>query len=167
MNQVTYLQLLCNKYGDFKIAFGSKQGWSKHLSVMECWERGDWQFMQRANNRQIFNNELVLDIDEKTQSESLNKVKQIIPELDNAELEYKIFFTGSRGYHIHILFDTNLNSMEKFKMDIIRVLGTDMMKAHSNTMIALEHAPHWKTGIEKKEVDKNGEFRGTIRDIEE
>lgn len=170
MNRTAYLQWLCNKYGDFKVAHKSKDGqWSKHFSVLYCWHNLDvqqWR-LEIANNRQIFACELVIDLDPNTNEtieDMQNKLKEIVKDLRKRQVKYKIFFSGSRGYHIHCIIPYLLfmpqNKRTKYRESILRKYNADVAKKSEKTMIALEYAPHWKTGMEKIEVMENGgQFR--------
>ena len=64
-------------------------------------------FFEQINQRQIFPNEIVLDLEEKDQIkpvlEKLKSMKTIKPE------EYKIYETGRRVWHLHIFFKYNIN----------------------------------------------------------
>lgn len=153
--RIGYLQYLCNKYGDFKVAIAGKgkdgqMFWTKHRSVLECWEseQGIW-FLSQANNRQILEPEIVLDMDDNPNEQSLNEICDF---LENLNVHYKAYFTGSRGFHVHII-DPELALFDKREREAIRAwlikkTGCDLMKAHE-VMIALEDAPHWKTGNPK------------------
>lgn len=146
------LQTLCNKYGDFKVAksWKDKEGethWSKHRTVMECWNSEDGiNWLNQVSHRQILPCEIVLDMDENPTKEDMNKICDL---LEKYHEEYACYFTGSRGYHIHIK-DKALPLMTKQKREIVReslckALRMDEMKKNE-VMIALENVPHWKTG---------------------
>jgi len=154
--RIGQLQDMCNTYGDFKVAIANKtedgdMRWTKHKSVMECWETetGVW-FLGKANNRQIFQCELVLDLDKDPSLEKLNKICDF---LESERTHFKAYFTGSKGYHIHIInaeflnMDTRL--AEQVKSFLIRMFDCDILKSSSKVMIALENVPHWKTGKSK------------------
>ena len=109
----------------------------------------DWKtqkFFEQINQRQILPFEIVLDVEEKKQ------IKPIIKKLEKWNWEYSIWETGSRGYHIHILFEEEFNQEEK--ESFVRNLGTDMQKCSDKTLIALEYEPHWKTGKPKTDISK-------------
>lgn len=109
----------------------------------------DWKvqkFFEQINQRQIFPNEVVLDLEEKHQ------LKPIAEELSNWDVDFKVYSTGSRGYHIHIFFKKEV----KNKLKIIRYFGADEQKADEKTMIALENTPHFKGKGIKKEVEVDG-----------
>lgn len=150
-----WLDYLYNTYGEFKLAFASldKDGnpfWSKHHPYQEI--RDDQRFIECANNRTILESELVLD---------LEQPDQLIPTIAKLHEEnvytYSVFKTGSRGYHIHIfnpVFQESINpKARKLKEHIIRKIGADPAKASNKAMIALEFAPHWKTGKTKEYVE--------------
>ena len=111
----------------------------------------DWkvqQFFNQINQRQILPCEVVLDLEEK------DKLRSIIEELSTWDVTFKIYSTGSRGYHIHIFFKEELSEKEKLK--IIKNFKADEQKAGAKTMIALEDVPHWKSGKIKQEVQFDG-----------
>lgn len=122
--------------------------WKKYSELifpLNPWE--DYK-IQYINQRQIFPNEVVLDIEEK------DRLEPIIDELNKFENinKFYVFETGSRGYHIHIFFKNSLN--EKTKAKIINYFQTDMHKASDKTMIALEWCEHWKSGKIKRECEE-------------
>lgn len=157
------LQDLCNKYGDFKVAIAGKNKngemfWTKHRSVMDCWEEGEkgiW-FLAHANNRQILPGEIPLDLDDNITLERLNS---ICDKLEQMHAHYEAYFTGSRGYHIHIWnkqFATLVKTdRERIRKIFLTFAGADLMKA-SEVMIAIENVPHWKTGLKKELVREYG-----------
>lgn len=109
----------------------------------------EWQvqkFFEQINQRQILPIEVVLDIEEKEQ------VNPIIKKIEKWAWEVSIWATGSRGYHIHMIFKEELNREEKEA--IVKKLGTDIQKCSEKCLIALENCPHWKTGNPKTEISK-------------
>ena len=160
--RIGQLQDMFNKYGDFKVAIASMDSdgnyrWSKHVSVLECWQSdvGLW-FLSKANNRTIQLCELVLDIDNNPSEEKLNS---ICSQLEALGITFKAYFTGSKGYHIHILdagfLDLDVELIRKIKEVWIKRFDCDILKSSSKTMIALENVPHWKTGKPKILVRAN------------
>jgi hypothetical protein len=160
------LQNLCNKYGDFKVAIANKKSdgsmfWTKHKSVLECWEteKGIW-FLSKANNRQILPCEIVIDLDEEIAITKLDYFQKI---LERNYEEYAIYHTGSRGYHIHIK-DKNLATLPIRKREMVRELFIKGMLGDvakkNEVMIALEDCPHWKTGNQKVMVRYSYKWEG-------
>jgi len=161
------LQDAYNKYGEFKVATHFKQAdkkddieWSKHVSVLECWhvENKFWRLI-KSNNRTLFKTEILLDYDPKegeSKEETLKNIKLICDDLKKRNIEYKVFFSGSRGYHIHCIFSEldnyNFQLRTKIRYETIKYYGCDLQKASENNMIALEWELHWKTGNKKIEV---------------
>lgn len=159
--QIGRLQYLCNKYGSFKVAraFIKKDGemiWTKHREVLECWESEKGiEWLGLVNNRQILPTEIVLDFDNQPTIEQMNWV---CDKLNILNIKYLAYFTGSKGYHIHIK-DKQLATMTKQEKEYVRSklidsLGADMHKK-SEVMIALEDAPHWKTGKLKTKIRRS------------
>jgi len=144
----------------FAIAYLDKEEtprWSKWLSFLECCN--DDNFLMRCNNRTVMKHELILDIDRPTKEECKEKFDEIIKELLEKEYKFKAYFTGSKGYHIHISnFDWYHYSKfkrEEEKIILINHFACDPMKANDKAMIAMEEIFHWKTGIPKTLVILN------------
>jgi hypothetical protein len=160
MNQRLRLQLMRNKYGPMKVARVYPSGaWSKHVDVLEATEKEMWDLLDKANNRQILQCEIVLDYDapkDQLPNEVLAAAKTIAKKLQCMGIQYKSYFSGSRGYHFHMVFPSftfqSFATRKKLRTSLIKKVGCDLMKSSDNTMIALEHAPHWKTGKPKTEV---------------
>jgi len=161
VGKVYYLQWLCNTYGDFKVAFSwkDKEGnirWSKHRSVLSCWHSDEGiDFLERVNHRQMLKCEIIFDMDDDISSELLHGICNHIRY--DLGLEYKAYFTGSKGYHIHVL-DPKLilyNDVDRKKIRdwTIKQFKCDRMKAVESTMIALEGCKHWKTGNFKEKIE--------------
>lgn len=109
----------------------------------------DWKkqkYFKQINQKQILPNELVLDIEEP------EKFPKITKSLIKDEIPFTAYSTGSRGFHIHLLFKEKLTKEQK--LFCIKKYGVDEQKAYSKTMIALEGCPHWKTGTPKKEISR-------------
>ena len=108
----------------------------------------DWKaqkFFEQINQRQILPNEVVLDIEDPKQ------LPNILQQLKKWDWEFKVFETGSRGYHIHLFNSEDFTTDEK--EFIITKLGADIQKGSEKNMIALENFPHFKTGRPKTEVE--------------
>lgn len=153
------LQELANKYGDFLIATHYPDGrWTKHTSVLYCWENLDkeaWR-LAKANNRTLFRNEIGLDFDinqNETQESFKERVQMAKQTLDLLDIKGKSFFTGSRGYHIHIQFFETFDIPPSFLKWFVKLFKADAMIANKHHMIALEDVPHWKTGNCKRMVE--------------
>jgi hypothetical protein len=162
-NRSGLLQYLANKRGDFKTAFCFKASngdvcFSKHHTVIKCQETDNFAHLEKASHRQIFNEEVILDFDIKDFNDSsldiLDAVIKCKEELIKFKTAFKVFQTGSTGFHIHIpIYDTDKNSVKritKLKAYLIQKYKCDALKSSSNVLIALEFAPHWKTGKQKK-----------------
>lgn len=106
-----------------------------------------------VNNREILPNEIVLDIDDYSRTSCNMKLKEVVTKLKKLLFKnFYIYDTGSKGYHIHIFSISTITKEDK--RFLIKYFGTDLLKM--NGMIALEHCPHWKTGVIKKRgFDKN------------
>lgn len=159
-----WLQYLANRRGDFKTAYNFKlpdgsKGFSKHRTVIECQETDNLKHLQQATHRQIFSEEIILDFDIKDFNNSKEEIEKAVYDcytfLDSNKITYRLFFTGSTGYHLHLAhpevkqFQSAIR-WEKARRFFINKFKCDSLKSSTNVLIALEFAPHWKTGNQKK-----------------
>ena len=144
-----------NIFGNFKVSYSYKddQGvhhFSKHRSILECMEteRGI-NFLERANHRQLLPIEIVLDLDDNPTIEQFNKICDF---LDMSQDIYYGYFTGSKGYHIHIFsYDLCIErNRREIRLALINHFKADSLKISEKVMIAMENQPHWKTGNTKR-----------------
>lgn len=152
MDKKEYLDLLYNKFGDFEVAAltysraGSVNKFGRWLSYSKI-KHQNKDFIDLINSRTIFNVEVVLDLEDK------NRFPDVIKKLNEDKLNYYAFYSGSRGYHIHLFFPELKNydsEMRKsIRKKIIERYNCDLNKVADRTMIALENFPHYKTGRPK------------------
>jgi hypothetical protein len=149
-----YLQYLANKYGDFKVTKSVKNSdgsvsWWKHYSVLECSdsEKGMW-ILDQVTHRTSLTCEIILDMDE---NPTIEKVNLISDYLKYHNLNHCVFFTGSRGYHIHIFSKIikDNRKREYLRTLLINKFNCDSLKYSDKMMLALEFCNHWKTGNKK------------------
>lgn len=157
-----YLDKLYYKIGkqgnDFELCFmdekkDKKSKWRKYSVIgFDVEDKQNKMWVEISNNRTILKNEVVLDL------EDPKRYKKIIAKLDKDGLFYRSFKTGSKGYHFHLIYNTELTSDEK--LDVIKKYDCDTQKSSDRCMIALEFEKHWKTGkpkelvLEKKGINK-------------
>lgn len=143
---------------DFYIQWSDKEGvevagnkvshgkWKKYSEI--CFDpenkKNQW-FLEHCNQRQILPIEVVLDLEER------NQLASVIEKLREFKIKFYCFDTGSRGFHVHIFFNRILTAKEK--LSIINYFGADPQKASEKCLIALEFAPHWKSGKIKELVE--------------
>lgn len=120
--------------------------WKKFSEVVFSVDFGeDWK-LNWVNQRQILPNEIVLDIERKTQlQDTINKLKKL-------HLSFYIFSAG-KGFHVHIFFSEAISTRDKLL--VTEYFGADSMKSNEKSLIALEFSPHWKSG-KIKEIIHNG-----------
>jgi len=159
MNKKAWLDTLFYDIGrqnfDFKVSGMKKKEngeiisskWKKYSEICFKLNLDEDYKLRFINQRQIFPNEVVIDLEEKT------RIKKVVSEIKKYCEQFYIFETGSRGYHIHIFFKKELT--EKQKLKIIRKFGGDEQLASPKHMINLEWAEHWKSGKIKKEVKED------------
>jgi DNA primase catalytic subunit len=112
--------------------------------------------IDEATHRTLLSNELVLDFDpepNQTFEDLTKKVKKVCYDLKKKGVEYDCYFTGSRGYHVHVfirdLFFLDKEKRRDFRINFIKFFGAEIQKNSEGTAIALEGVPHWKTGTLK------------------
>lgn len=175
MTQALFLQELCNLYGDFKVArawLGSDGEliWTKHRTVMECWQTDEGiEWLNTVNNRTGLECEIRIDIDPPKDEPAELTLKRFNDMCDHLEeygiTHYQGWFSGSRGYHIHIIaIEFALASFEekrRVREFAIRLAAADMCKVVDTSMLTLEWAPNNKTG--KPKIPIRGDFTCPIR----
>lgn len=114
------------------------------------------QFLKKVSHRSVLDIEVMLDIDEKNNFDSIkDKAISICKKLKEMNIEYICSFTGSKSYHFSILFlelRNNKNWIKK-KIEVLENLGADLQKASTRCMIALEGEKHYKSGKKKERVN--------------
>jgi len=131
---------------------GSK-GFSKWIYYLDATK----EQKQKATHRTLLKNEIVLDYDpekNETLNEITTKVKKVCEDLKNKQIAYKCYFTGSRGYHIHIFrykmfFMNNIERIE-YRNCYIEYYKAEAQKNSDNVPIAIENIKHWKSSKIKK-----------------
>lgn len=142
------------------IAKNGEKKFSKWVPYMQAQE--DPKFMAEAKHRQPLDIEVIIDIDpikDETPEQIKSRYEECITKLRRAGHEFKAYNTGSRGYHIHLIFlELRLMSKqrrEEFKEYFIEIYGGEIGKKIERCMIAIEHSEHWKTGNKKKLIDED------------
>lgn len=120
--------------------------WINYLDIVSGIESED-DIPNLYNQRSVLAHEVILDLENK------DEYKSIIQTLKKEDLYFMAWFSGSRGYHISLFFDRDLEEIEK--MRIIDIFNCDLSKAIGRTMIAMEFKNHWKTGNPKTLVENN------------
>lgn len=97
-------------------------------------------------------NEIILDIEEKY------LIEEIIKKLKEKQWTSKIYSTGSKGYHVSILFenlaDKELKLRNRIRKNIINQFEyADIKLAKENQWVAMPWAKHFKTGNVKTFYD--------------
>lgn len=145
-------------------------GFSKWISYMELshYNENEYvpkakmtrsQFIQKASHRSILDIEIVIDIDEPGNYNSIKeKTKGICYMLQKKHAEFLLYWTGSKSYHLHI-FIPELRKLSKYqrqkrKERMLKELGADIQKSTERCMIAFERQPHYKSGKPKERVLK-------------
>lgn len=169
-SKIGYLQELCNKYGDFRVAKGwvGANGdirWTKHFTVMECWQSDEGlKFLETVNNRGGLDAEVRIDIDSEGRTpEAVKKhFDDACDKLESMDKSYLGFHSGSKGYHIHIFFDDlvlkDQVTIRAFKSNLVSQLGGEMLKVNNSPMLTLEWAPNNKTGKPKLPIRGTAEW---------
>jgi len=153
-----WLQELCNHYGDFKVAIAYiKDGelrWSKHRGVLECWHN-DLSFLDKVNNRGAMPTEIRTDIDptdNETPAELKARFDRVCERIESkgGPTSYSGWFSGSRGYHIHMCFpklaSVSYSQKNLIKEAIINICEGEALKVSDHSMLTMEWAPNNKTG---------------------
>lgn len=150
-----YLHEIFTQFGDFELWYvkgydpEAKKvvpGWPSWKVFSKCSEKE----IEEANLRSVMKQEIVLDIEDPAMFEP------IVDELTQIPVTFLGFKTGSRGYHIHMVFDElagmEPNKVTLIKDGIIKHFNCDISKKSERNLIALEYEKHFKTGNTKEMV---------------
>lgn len=147
-----FIEFLKQNHSDMKVHFVDKTAnpigcWKAEKTISEL----NLEELNQVNLRKQLDTEVILDLEEKF------RLDDIVKKLKEKNYSYVLWDTGSRGYHISIIF-TNLKDLDnkikdKIRDYIIGEFGTDKRMSSHNQWIALEHSKHFKTGREKIMVE--------------
>lgn len=150
MEKIVYLNYIYNAYGDFKIQRLVKKNdsvvalFSKWIKYSDATENEKI----KCNVRSLVKEEVVLDL------EDHSKLDTLLSELKKYNLNYNLWSTGSRGYHIILIFPELVNWSEvdiaRFRKYLCQIFNVDRSKGSFDTMIAIEWCEHFKTGNIKR-----------------
>jgi hypothetical protein len=168
-----YLFWLFNKFGDYKLCYNftaddGTQCWSKHISysTLMAYNYDDYvpdakmkkeKFIEKVSHRSVFDVEIIFDIDEYDGFLSIKqKTFYLCRDLDKKEIDYSIYFTGNKSYHVSAIFPelrfVSERTKDKMKTEVLKFYKADVQKS-KNTMIALEGEKHYKSMKLKTRVD--------------
>ena len=165
---LAYLDFLFYKVGKQNVDFFLQQQqqdkfMSKRRKYSDVGFSKDLKWLSFANARTIMDNEIVLDIDplsgeymEDFQERIVKVKKEILVEKEDKP-DYWGIFQSNRGIHIHIWFNKMLywdsEKRKRCRLTFIDKYKADKLKINEKVMIALEGAPHWKSGKIKKLIE--------------
>jgi len=158
-----FIKELKNNYSSLRVHYVNMPAddlWQTDKTVLELTD----EEIETVNLRRIKPNEIILDLEEK------ERLQEIIDKLTEKSWSYEIWDTGSRGYHIHLIFEElinyNLETRNSIRKKIIREFECDESKSSENTWLAMEWANHLKTKIEdnkiKTKINKVGNYSNKI-----
>jgi hypothetical protein len=140
-----FLEEMYKENGDFFIHYikENKPVWNKWILYSTATE----EQKETANLRQLAQCELLLDIeDPKELAKTVKDVRQDFK-------SFTVWKTGSRGCHISILIpklkELPEEEREQIRLFFIKKYNCDTTKKSDKTLVALEYAPHFKTGNHK------------------
>jgi hypothetical protein len=139
------LDELYKKNGALELFYMDKTGrclktWNRWKEYSQCTDSEKAQ----ANLRSILKSEVVLDL------EDLGELAETLRKLNRDGHSYETWRSGSIGCHIHLVFskldEIPDEDVERIKELMIKRYGGDISKKSSRNLVALELAPHFKTG---------------------
>lgn len=117
------------------------------------------EFVEGVTHRTILDIEVMLDVDEPAPGfESIKETSAAICAfLKQHGFTFVVHFTGNKSYHISFLVPELREHDHRTRKQLVswiisESLGADEMKSSENQMIALEGAPHYRSGEPKQEV---------------
>ncbi len=146
MEKTEWLKELYPTRGNFELQQLITRG-KEHIPKFKKWipyNSASSEIISQSNARTLTRIEGCLDID------SADQLNPIIEKLKSSELKYETWSTGSRGFHIILLFKELQNFSDEFVGVLRKILckkyGTDPCMGGARVMVALEHTAHFKTG---------------------
>jgi len=115
---------------------------------------------KKPKHRTILKNEIIIDLDEDPKIITPLKTiaKNIHLKLKEENTKHAVYFTGSKGYHIHIYdnemlwMDYEQRKQHRTKTCKKFLTNYDPLVCNENHMIAIEFENHWKTGKPKTPI---------------
>jgi hypothetical protein len=161
---VLWLQERANKAGDFFVATHYPDGrWSKWVSVMHCWETpSDMWRLATATNMSSRPCDIFIDLDPEEGELVVppSRMWDVVSKLKvYGFYPFEVYWTGSRGYHIHIvepelcLVEKRIHR-ERIRKHLMERVGADLMLSSEKHLIAIPNVNHWKSGNPKKLIYK-------------
>ena len=142
---------------NFRIFHNFNNNGEIHFSKWVYYLDASEKDIEFASHRTLLKNEIVLDFDpnkDESFSDLQVRVINVCKDLKKKQVNYECYFTGSRGYHIHIFLDKMLfmdkEFRRKFRVNINKFFGSEVQKNSENVPIALENVTHWKSKKIKK-----------------
>lgn len=146
MNKESWLKEHYENHGDFELQKLIPAG-DKHKGFFPTWilySQATWEQITEANVRSLTKEECCLDIETK------DDLQPILQKLKALSLNFEVWDTGSRGFHIILIFeglkDASDDCKKLFRKFLCEYFNTDRSKGSSRTMIAIEYTPHFKSG---------------------
>lgn len=138
LTKVHYLQVLANRFGDFRVAIYASGRWY-HSTVISLWQ-SNINYLKYVNHRQVLPIELMLDIEYDL---DLSKFKHLI-----LDLPYAVY-KSLHGYHISLLNPSFVPFSRQFKELLLTLFNSDFNMLSAKHLISLEFTPHWKDSSHK------------------
>lgn len=142
--KLNMLRDMYSKHGNFKVHYMKNKNvamWKTWKYYTECTNMD----LINCNLRSVFDDEIVLDLEEASQSEHIRDM------LQKFGFSFDMWFTGSRGFHYSLTFNElksfNEDQRKKIRESFIRIFDCDISK--KSGLIALEYSNHFKTGNPK------------------
>jgi len=102
----------------------------KHFQTDDGLQYGSWnkyQGQREIDERSIFPNELVIDIDTETTEKAREENRKVLTYLDSKGYDYIVADTGGTGFHIHLFFKYKGINLEDYRD--YRIALFDYLKA--------------------------------------
>lgn len=142
-DKVDMLKRFYEYWGDFKIY---RMPYAGDLKKWVLFSAATYKQREMCNMRGMHDSEVILDIDLRG---TLPKIER---KLKNDGYNYNLWYSGGKGYHIHLIFPElaflNEEDRKSVRKLFIEMFGTD--EAKQAGLIALENEPHFRGTGRKK-----------------
>jgi hypothetical protein len=139
--------------------FVSETNTAGETPVPNTWIKISEANTEKIQHRQQLDCELILELDMPTRNENEMLAESIKLCLQHNSFGYSLFMGGTKSVHCHIFFNRTITNQERESFidcffPIVKKHLDKVFWTQERHLIALEYAPHYKTGKEKELIEK-------------
>lgn len=144
-----------------------------HPTITSHWERctylgQDYDGCKPYNHRSILKNEIVIEFDEKEETENATRARKVEKKLEEDKIPYSKWKSGNKSIHLHVIINPKENEdvtlLKKiFMKHYTEGIGVpDLQLAIKGHLIRAEYGVHEKTGRKKQLIYASPEYPASV-----